>query len=217
MNKINIAVITCLLVLAFLTVVLDDLDILVSTYFYGSGNFSSHFILKVIHKLVPVFITSLIIGLLITLAYSHFKKQYKLRKRILYLILCLAIGPGLIVNTIFKNNFGRARPNQVVYFGGEKNHSQPFILSKECSKNCSFVSGHAAAGFYTTAFAYVMKGGFNPKIYLAGLLLGFITGIARIIQGGHFLSDILFSGIFVITVNYFLYRRMFRDKEGIYS
>src|SRR5579885_660865 len=36
------------------------------------------------------------------------------------LLLALAIGPGLIVNTLFKDHWGRARPSQITVFAGEK-------------------------------------------------------------------------------------------------
>ena len=34
-----------------------------------------------------------------------------------FLLLALALGPGLIVNTALKDHWGRARPSQVVEFG----------------------------------------------------------------------------------------------------
>ena len=37
-----------------------------------------------------------------------------------YLLLALALGPGLVVNTMLKDHWGRARPSQIEAFGGTR-------------------------------------------------------------------------------------------------
>jgi lipid A 4'-phosphatase len=134
------------------------------------------------------------------------------KKEIIYLALCIAIGPGLIVNHTFKNNyFGRARPSHIKEFGGDKEFSPLFKVSKNCATNCSFSSGHAALAFYLTAFALILKKR-QRMIFVLAIVFGNLVGLARIAQGGHFLSDIIFSAIIVMGVNILLYNWMFRDR-----
>ena len=76
---------------------------------------------------------------------------------IFFLVVTLIIGPGIIVNYILKDNFGRARPKDIIEFHGTKNFTKIFMISNQCTKNCSFPSGHAAIGFYFTAFAYILN------------------------------------------------------------
>jgi lipid A 4'-phosphatase len=49
-------------------------------------------------------------------------------------------------------------------------------------------------------------------IFVLAIIFGNLVGLARIVQGGHFLSDIIFSAIVVMGVNILLYNWMFRDR-----
>ena len=139
--------------------------------------------------LLPLFIT----------VYNRIAKKTVLSltpRTTLYIILCVAIGPGLLVNEAFKNNWGRARPVQIEQFGGVKKYSPPLTPSNQCPKNCSFTSGDASVGFVLVALAFLARKRRGFLILLAmstGLLIGFI----RMVQGAHFLSDVLYSGILV--------------------
>lgn len=118
-----------------------------------------------------------------------------------YLLLTLIIGPGLVVNVIFKDHFGRARPVQVEAFGGTKTFTPPFVISDQCERNCSFVSGDPSVGF--VLFSFVML--YGARWVWLPLLTGGTMGMVRIMQGAHFFSDVLFSGIFTFWVCYGLY------------
>ena len=119
------------------------------------------------------------------------------RARFLFVIIALAIGAGLIVNVILKEHWGRARPHQTVEFGGAKQFTSAFVMTDQCSRNCSFVSGDAALGFGFVAFALVMRR--NRRAWIvAALLFGSTIGLMRMMRGAHFLSDVVFAGIFTI-------------------
>lgn len=137
------------------------------------------------------------------------------KKKIAYLILCLAIGPGLVVNAIFKDNWGRARPHQVENFGGTKEFTPPFVMTDQCERNCSFTSGDPSVGFFFFSFAFAFP---NRRKQFASLaaILGTVYGSTRIVQGAHFFSDVIFSGIFVFGICYVLHKIMFKkDKAKI--
>jgi lipid A 4'-phosphatase len=125
--------------------------------------------------------------------------------------LCFAIGPGLIVNYGFKDHiFGRARPCKIKEFGGEKNFTPAFTISDNCIKNCSFTSGHASLAFFLSAFAFIAKSR-SRSIFTSVMIFSAIVGMGRIIQGGHFLSDIIFSGIIAISINMLLHFILYPD------
>lgn len=112
-----------------------------------------------------------------------------------FLVLLLALGPGLLVNSLFKEHWGRPRPRDVVQFGGTKEFLQPWQRGQD-GKGRSFPSGHASAAFYLTApfFIYRRRQKRLARIWLAGgLVFGVFMSIARITQGGHFLSDNLWA------------------------
>ena len=112
-----------------------------------------------------------------------------------FLVLLLALGPGLLVNAVFKDHWGRPRPRDIVQFGGQKQFLQPWQKGED-GKGRSFPSGHASAAFYMTApyFIYRRSNKCRARVWLlGGLTFGFFMSIARITQGAHFLSDNLWA------------------------
>jgi membrane-associated PAP2 superfamily phosphatase len=118
------------------------------------------------------------------------------RKHAAFLVLMLLLGPGLLVNVILKDNMGRARPTDIIEFGGNYQYSQPWQYNISLNQK-SFPSGHASMAFYMMApwFIYRRR---QKKLGLcflvSGLSFGLLVGGARMLQGGHFISDVLWAG-----------------------
>lgn len=115
----------------------------------------------------------------------------------LFLILCLVLGPGLMANTILKNNWGRARPMHIEEFGGSKEFTPVLEYSDQCETNCSFISGEAASMFmlfFALAFLFPRR---TRILFACGIISGTTVGLVRVGQGGHFISDVIFAGIFM--------------------
>ena len=119
-----------------------------------------------------------------------FRFKSTITKNSLFIIIALLLGPGLVVNQVFKQNWGRARPNEIVQFGSTNIYSAPLEISNQCESNCSFVSGHASGGFFILTLAWALR---RRRWFWIGLISGSIVGLGRILQGGHFLSDIVFA------------------------
>ncbi len=131
------------------------------------------------------------------------------RPAALFLALSLLLGPGLMVNVVFKDHWGRARPAQVTQFGGHAGFTPPWVVSQQCDRNCSFVCGDASLGYALVAIAFVSR---RPRLWFAaGLGLGSALGLMRMGQGGHFLSDVIFSFYAVYFTAWALWRFMTRD------
>lgn len=163
--------------------------------------------IQFIYKIVPMLIYIVLTSFILLFVWIHVTKHKVFRignREIIYLLLVLLIGPGLLVNFVFKDHFGRARPYQIVNFGGDKQFSRPLVIANQCKKNCSFPSGHAATGFYFVALALLWQRRKKLMVSLA-ILFGFIVGLGRMLQGGHFLSDVIYSGLIVLIVSYILY------------
>ncbi|MGE3770297.1 MAG: phosphatase PAP2 family protein [Bdellovibrionales bacterium] len=121
------------------------------------------------------------------------------RKAALFLLAALLIGPGLVTNTVFKDNWDRARPAQVQAFGGDKQFTPVWQPADQCEKNCSFPSGDGALGFFLHAFFYVAAAGRRRETFLWGFIGGgAIFGGLRIGMGAHFLSDVLWAGLLML-------------------
>lgn len=133
--------------------------------------------------------------LLLTGLIPRFKGHWALERRIVsYLLVVLLVGPGLIVNTVLKDHWGRPRPVHLAQFGGHSEFTPALRPSSQCSRNCAFVSGHAAAGFYPMAGFWVTR---RRRWLVGGIAFGLFVGFVRMAMGAHFLSDVLFAGIVV--------------------
>jgi membrane-associated PAP2 superfamily phosphatase len=199
-----------------------DIDISVSKWFYSSfpGN---HWPLT--HKQPWDFLYNFgtwpalgiaFIALLVTISCFFNKKILQYRKRAIYLVTVMIIGPGLLVNVIFKDNFGRPRPGDIVEFGGEQQYHQ--LLKPDWGNpGKSFPSGHCSCAFYFFVLYFLFKGNKRKWLPYAGLSIGIgygiLMGIARIGQGGHFLSDVMWSAGFVYLTAGGVYYVMYGDPE----
>lgn len=196
-----------LLLMILLTPFTPWLDLKIASLFYDPNSPSvDHFISNpfldwiYVYGLLPGQILGVasVVVLLLSYVSSYFKKW---RSPALVIVLTLAIGAGFIAHVLLKDEWGRPRPKQVSEFSG----SQPFrayyepnfFNQPEPSK--SFVCGHCTMGFIFFALALVGKRIQNPTLYhismAVAIALGTLLGITRMMQGGHFLSDVLWSGL----------------------
>lgn len=126
-------------------------------------------------------------------------------RKLLFLLCLLALIPGLLVNQVLKEHWGRARPVTISEFGGELRFTPAFVVSDQ--QGGSFSSGHAAAAGYLVAVAVVL---FGPRSgwVVATALFAAIAGAGRIAAGGHFFSDVVTSA-FLILFGYLALHRLF--------
>jgi lipid A 4'-phosphatase len=132
-------------------------------------------------------------------------------KKICFLFLVLILGAGLIVNVIFKDNFGRARPRDIHEFGGSKQFTPAFIVSTQCYTNCSFSSGEGAGGFFSLALALALTR--KRACFVGGLALGSLVSFSRIASGAHFFSDTIVSFFVMLIITDVLYYYILTETE----
>jgi lipid A 4'-phosphatase len=132
-----------------------------------------------------------------------------------FLFLGLVLGPGLVANVVLKDMWNRARPVQVEEFGGHRYYSPPMVISNQCEKNCSFVAGDAAMGFYLQIVAYVVARRFSGPLLMAGMAAGLGAGLLRIAMGAHFFSDVIYAGVFMTLTIAGLHTAMFGPAQTL--
>ena len=138
-------------------------------------------------------------GLTVVLASLFWNRLKPYRRAGLFLAAALALGPGLLVNGIFKPVWGRPRPHQTVPFGGDHAYVNVWGMGNSAG-GMSFPCGHASMGFYLMApafLAYRRHRRLARSFILLGLAGGLALGVTRILQGSHFPSDVLWSAGFV--------------------
>lgn len=123
--------------------------------------------------------------------------------RVRFLAVALAafvVGPGLLVNGLFKTFWGRPRPVATDLFGG----ALPFVpagqWSSECHHNCSFVSGEASTAFWLICLVPLFPRHLRPWALAAAIFIAVLTGGLRIAFGGHYLSDVALGGLSTLVV-----------------
>jgi lipid A 4'-phosphatase len=132
-------------------------------------------------------------------------------RNFLFVALTIALGAGVLTNVILKDSWGRARPSQIVEFGGTKQFSPPFMRSTQCDKNCSFVSGDASLAASFLSFAVIATR--YRRRWWAGIgLFTAVVGIMRMGRGSHFLSDVVFGIIFTTMIMLVLQQLILEDR-----
>jgi membrane-associated PAP2 superfamily phosphatase len=163
---------------------------------------SSDTLIQLLYRYGPWLAVGLSIGGLVQGLRSAFGPQRGslAARRAWFLPLLMLLGPGLLVNAVGKDNWGRPRPKQVQEFGGPDTYITAGAIGPIAKDRKSFPSGHASMGFYLLAGYFIWRGR-RPLLarasFAAGLLMGAAIGWARIVQGGHFLSDVIWAGAVV--------------------
>lgn len=131
----------------------------------------------------------------------------------------LLIGPGLVTWAV-KEHTLRARPFDVVQFGGTRQFSPALQPAQQCTDNCAFTSGHVACGFFFVSLM-LLDPRRRGRWIATGLVAGSLVALARMAVGAHWLSDALWalpitlasSGLVWAVLNAF-YQRGPRPEAG---
>jgi membrane-associated PAP2 superfamily phosphatase len=183
-----------------------DIDVRIARHFYVPGVGWPHGAVEPWRFLkhdgvIPAFVLGA--GALGFWIASFFAPRFRSARRgALFLVLVLAIGPGFLVNDVFKEHWGRPRPHDLVEFGGQREYVVPLVMSPP-EHGTAFPSGHVATAFYLLTPYFLLRRRSRWKaagVFAGGLVYGSLMGYARMAQGAHFLSDIVWSlGVVYLT------------------
>lgn len=197
-----------LLILAIFTTIFrrTDIDLVTQARFYVPGegwplgaDWPWRFLYS--YGVIPAWVISL--GSLGVLIASIWKRNLARHRRVaVFFVMVMVIAPGLVVNSVFKKNWGRPRPLDVVELGGERQFL-PVWQKGVAGHGNSFASGHTATAFYLFVPWFVARRSSYRRAMawlFLGLAYGALMGTARMAQGAHFLSDVVWSAGFVYLV-----------------
>ena len=190
-----------LLACVLLFLVWPELDLIVTRYFFDSLNqeFPANELpwVKWVYDDTPVINQWLGLLMLSALLLQWIRPGWpglRARRSMCAWLLVVCIGLGFTVDWVLKDHFGRPHPYQTHVFTGDQDFVPAFHYRPLCEVNCSFVSGHAAGGFVWMAWGMWGWRRRRQAWLLAGVAAGSFIGAARVMQGGHFLSDVVFYG-----------------------
>lgn len=197
--------------------IFPQIDIKTSSLFFHNGGFIFHPWFNVARRIFVWIVYSLMLILTINIIWSLICKNRRILNASAFVLLFFAIGPGLMVNVILKNHFGRPRPTYITQFNGKENYQKPWLISRQCDTNCAFPAGEPSTAFALFSFLIFFRKSKHR------CLLGFFLTInwiffsyIRIAQGGHFLSDVLIGAALLGMLQESLSKIMLRD-ENMYT
>jgi len=191
------------------------LDLEVAGLWYdGDWSAAQHPLWQLLYQGIPVLSSLLLVVPLVLLTASLWiQRLQRWRPVSTALLLTLILGPGLLVNGIFKDHWGRPRPRQVEALGGEQQYQPPFKPNFG-GNGKSFPCGHCSVGFSLYTLALLSPTPLGQLGWAVGAtLLGGATGAARMAAGGHFLSDVLWSAWFTFLASWLSVRWIQRSSD----
>lgn len=197
-----------------------ELDLGVARYFYGFVDSNNNaFALRIYPPMMlardvglwvgTVLVAPAVAALVIKLILPR-RKLLMSGRAIVFLIATMALAPGLLVNVLLKDHWGRPRPIDVTQFGGNEHFVRWWDPHGECPANCAFVSGDVAGAFWTIAPAALAPPQWRAIAYGAALALGTSMAAIRVMAGGHFPSDVIFAGVFTFLIIWIVYALIYR-------
>ncbi len=131
-------------------------------------------------------------------------------RTMLFLLATIFLSAIVLSNIVFKSHWGRPRPVVVTQFNGTLEFKPWWDPRGACPTNCSFFSGEGATAFWTYAPAALAPPQWRPLAYVGATAFGVVTGGLRMAFGGHFLTDVVFSGIVAFLVVWLFYALIYR-------
>lgn len=134
-------------------------------------------------------------------------------------VLTVMLGPGLLVNGLFKDHWDRPRPVQTVNFGGAYPYTPPLMIGP-ADEGKSFPCGHCSAGFALAALWLLLRRRRPALAWVAlavSIALGASMGFSRMAAGGHYLSDVLWAAwlsFFAAWLSYYVILRIPEREAG---
>jgi lipid A 4'-phosphatase len=170
-------------------------------------------VIDTVRQIGPFVIVAVAAPAVVTLALKMFSLHRHAptsTRAALFVVLTLALGPGLLVNGILKEGWARPRPGSVTEFGGEHRFVPWWDPRGTCDSNCSFVSGETSSAVWMTAPAMLAPLPWRYAALGAAALYGLGFAFIRLLAGGHFLSDVIFAAIFTGLVIWAVHGFLFR-------
>jgi lipid A 4'-phosphatase len=205
---------------AIVFALVPSLDLSIARIFYGVGDASGNMFawrisptLLLVHDIALnagfILLIPIVAALLLKIVSPRLRMHVSARAAV-FLIVTMLLGPGLLVNVVLKDHWGRPRPIDVTQFGGAEHFVPWWDPRGDCPNNCSFVSGDVATVAWTFAPAALVPSLWQPLAFAGAFALTGLMAAIRIMAGGHFPSDAIFAAVFTYLLIWLAYGLIYR-------
>lgn len=200
-----------LVAFSFVFMAFPGIDLAVSGWFAGpSGSFplsddDTLVLVRDINRLIPKLLIPGLVAILLLHAFRPQTTWLVRPHQALYVVSVYALGGGVVVHFL-KNFVGRARPEDVLAFGGSDVFTVAWQLSGACLRNCSFSSGEAASAIAMLSAIVMVPSFIRRPLFWLLLPFAVFFSLNRVAFGSHFLSDVVISWLLVSIVAVVLWR-----------
>jgi membrane-associated PAP2 superfamily phosphatase len=127
-----------------------------------------------------------------------------------FLIVTIALGPGVLANGVLKQHSARMRPESITQFGGTGQFTPWWDFRGPCGDNCSFIAGEPSGAFWTLAPAALAPPQWRVLAYAGALSFGLAMSVLRIAGGAHFFTDCVFAGVLMFLLAWIVHGLIYR-------
>lgn len=209
--RLYLALTVALITLALVPTLWPNLDLVVATWFappQGHAHLKAWWWVQSINLYVPALFRTMVLVALTAWVFASLRPRWQQwRLPLAFVVLSGALGPGLLVNSGFKEHWQRARPYEVENFGGPSQFTRAGQITDQCNNNCSFVSGHVACGFFFASLMLVHQRR-RRAWALAGCTAGVLIGFSRMADMAHWLSDALWAAPITWVCSWLVWRAL---------
>lgn len=183
-----------------------DIDTQMSAMFYRAGvgfplaQDANLLTLRWLGRAVPVAF-AILVSVLVVWRFARQQTFMTINDRTLaFIAASFALGPGLAVNAILKEHWGRSRPLATDLFGGTSHFTPAWWPWGECHSNCSFVSGEASAAAVLMAFTVLCPQRYRLTMTIVVTIWMIAISLNRMAFGAHYFSDVVLGCLVTLTI-----------------
>lgn len=218
-NRALAVIVRSIILISFVFMIFPPIDLAVSRWFAQGSVFvlAEQPFLKGLRdfsrqSLIYIIVTMLLlIGLHVVLPKRYWFCQ---PHKPLFILLSFVAGPIVVVE-ILKVLVGRARPRDLLEFGGNTDFTPVLQFSAACARNCSFPSGEASAAAAALSFLVLVP--IRLRRIATFILTPCLSLIAfnRVLAGAHFLSDVMLGWLFTMLAMAWIWKWTEAQAERI--
>ncbi|MBQ0710263.1 MULTISPECIES: phosphatase PAP2 family protein [unclassified Ochrobactrum] len=208
-----------ILAASFILVVFPSVDLSISRIFANGHGFplSENPFLKAVRDVSRQGLIYLLLLMVLAIGlYAFLPRKFALcpPHKALFVLLSFLLGP-LIAVQFLKNTIGRARPREIVEFGGTANFTPVWQYAAACRHSCSFPSGEAAVAAATLSLIVLAPLKWRLAATVVAVPILFFVSFNRVLFGAHFLSDVIVAWGLVLCLMMWLWRRISSQAAAI--